>query len=56
MKPFWRFIRGNTNLTHLDLSNCLHETKQITHLIKSINKSLSLQSVHLNNIPILSKH
>ena len=53
LKPLWQFIRNNNHLTHLDMSNTLHSTIQITRLIRSVSKSLSLQSVHLNNTPVI---
>jgi hypothetical protein len=42
LQPLSRFIRSNTDLIHLDMSKTLQTSEQITYLIKSIKKSVSL--------------
>lgn len=52
--PLKRFIRRNTNLTHIDLSGLLHSKKQVVAIIKAVKNSLSLQSLHLNYTSVIN--
>ena len=40
--PLTRFIRCNTNLLHLDLSQTLNSPNQIMRIIKAVKRSVSI--------------